>query len=93
MRSIKCKCSICYYFGYHKTKTIKSEKKEAFSLFPAVHKPRKIIFRVMQNYQQTPNPVEKRTYKKNVSLEKSLLNIDFFFFGSYVKIMTPLDFH
>ena len=34
----------------------------------------------MQNYQQTPNPVEKRTFKKKVSLEKSLLNIDFFFF-------------
>ena len=30
----------------------------------------------MQNYQQTLNPVEKND-TKNVSLEKSLLNIDF----------------
>lgn len=79
MRSIKCKCSICYYFGYHKTKTIKSEKKEAFSLFPAVHKPRKIIFRVMQNYQQTPNPVEKRTYKKMFHWKNLCSTLIFFF--------------
>ena len=42
----------------------KSEKKEAFSLFPAIHRPREIIFRIMQNYQQTLNPVEKNDTKK-----------------------------